>query len=112
MVKELGEELFNKGNPEEMFYIINEFSEKDIRKNPYLLLFSGMTKVNIDRQRSLDTFLLAMDGFKACKDYSFLMNTFGMMLVIAYQSNNFVTLKTASEKLPIFSLLFAGTPST
>lgn len=108
VVKELGEELFNKGNPEEMFYIINEFSEKDIRKNPYLLLFSGMTKVNIDRQRSLDTFLLAMDGFKACKDYSFLMNTFGMMLVIAYQSNNFVTLKTASEKLPIFSLLFAG----
>ena len=35
VVKELGEELFNKGNPEKMFYIINEFSEKDIRKNPY-----------------------------------------------------------------------------
>lgn len=108
IVRQVGEELFNSGNPEEMFYMTREFSEKDKVTDPYLLLFDGMAGVNIDSDKSLHAFLTAMGGFKKCKDYSFLMNTFGMLLVVAYQNNNFGFLKKALKKLPFFSLVFAG----
>ncbi|NLZ70436.1 MAG: hypothetical protein GX907_03785 [Clostridiaceae bacterium] len=107
VVRSLSRQLFNEGSPEKMFFIVNEFPEEIIAKDPYLMLFQGMTRMNIDRAASMQIFLAAMDGFRKCRDYTFLMNTFGMMLVTAYQDNNFVLLEQASKKLPV-ALLFAG----
>ena len=50
----------------------------------------------------------AIDGFRKKGDLSFLMNTFGMLLVMAYQHNDFVLLEKAYKRLPVISLLAAG----
>ena len=91
-----------------MFLLLEEFSEELIDRDPYLLLFKGMVNINMDRDSCLETFMTAMDGFKERKDYSFLMNTFGMILVNVYQNNNFDILEKAYRKLPVFSLILAG----
>ncbi|ASS41574.1 hypothetical protein AXF21_06640 [Eubacterium minutum ATCC 700079] len=108
IIKSLSEVLFKNGNPEEMFYMISEFSADERRRDPYLLLFEGMTKVNVNKEESAEAFLSAIDGFKRIKDFSFLMNTFGMILVMSYQNNNFVAMNRASRKFPKFPLFFAG----
>ena len=91
-----------------MFYMISEFSANERRRDPYLLLFEGMTKVNVNKEESAEAFLSAIDGFKRIKDFSFLMNTFGMILVMSYQNNNFVAMNRASRKFPKSPLFFAG----
>lgn len=108
VARENGQELFDQGSPEKMFLLLDEFPENLINTDPYLLLFKGMANVNMDRESCIEIFMTAIDGFKKRKDYSFLMNTFGMILVNVYQSNNFVTLEKAYRKLPIPSLVLAG----
>lgn len=108
VAREYSQELFDRGNPEKMFLLLEEFSEELIDRDPYLLLFKGMVNINMDKDSCLETFMTAMDGFKERKDYSFLMNTFGMILVNVYQNNNFDILEKAYRKLPVFSLILAG----
>ena len=91
-----------------MFLIISEFSDELINSNPYLLLYKGMFRMNSDREFALNTFMSVMDGFKRIKNFSFLMNTFGMLLVVAYQNNGFSFIKQAYKKLPVVSLFTAG----
>lgn len=108
IAQEKGREYFLMGKPEEMFYILNEFSNEDINNNPYLLLFRGMLYMNLRKEESLADFIRAMDGFRIIKDYSFLMNTYGMLLVVAYQTNDFTILKDSEKRLPLFFMSFSG----
>ena len=108
VAEKYGKDFFDAGTPEKMFLIISEFSDELINSNPYLLLYKGMFRMNSDREFALNTFMSVMDGFKRIKNFSFLMNTFGMLLVVAYQNNGFSFIKQAYKKLPVVSLFTAG----
>lgn len=97
--------FFDAGTPEKMFLLIGEFPDELIDSSPYLLLYKGMFHINSERDVSLNTFMAVMDGFKRKKDLSFLMNTLGMLLVVAYQNNGFSIIEQAYKKLPVVSLL-------
>lgn len=108
IAEEFSKDFFNAGIPEKMFLLISEFSDELINSSPYLLLYKGMFYMNSDRELALNIFISVMDGFKRIKDFSFLMNTFGMLLVVAYQNNVFSFIKQAYKKLPVASLITAS----
>lgn len=107
IVRDKGEEYFVKGTPEQMFFLLQEFNEEQIEEEPYLLLFCGMLSINTDRANSYRLLIKAMKGFRRSKNYSFLMNTFGMMLVFAYQNNNFSHLEEASKEIRMLPILLS-----
>ena len=111
VAEKYGKDFFDAGTPEKMFLIISEFSDELINSNPYLLLYKGMFRMNSDREFAFNTFMSVMNGFKRIKNFSFLMNTFGMLLVVAYQNNGFSFIKQAYKKLPVVSLFTAGSDS-
>lgn len=108
IVKEKGEEYFVKGMPEQMFFLLQEFNQEEIEEEPYLLLFCGMLSINTDRASSYRLLIKAMKGFRKRGNYSFLMNTFGMMLVFAYQNNNFSHLEEASKEIRFLPIFFSS----
>lgn len=106
--EDLAEECFLSSDTERMFYIITEFEEVQIEKSPYLQLFMGMMIMNLRIEDSFNYLIKAMKGFKTNRDYSFLMNTFGLILVNAFQTNNFLQLREVSKSLPIIKILIKG----
>ena len=106
--RECSREFFDTGIPEKMFMLVGEFPQPVVASDPYLLLYNGMFHINSNSELALATFMKAIDGFRKKGDLSFLMNTFGMLLVMAYQHNDFVLLEKAYKRLPVISLLAAG----
>lgn len=111
IAEKVGEEYFLSGKPEKMFGIINEFCEEEIIENPHLLLFKGMMLINTDRIESHRYFLQAIKKFRLKKEYSFLMNTFGMIMVVAFQSNDFSYLNDAVKEIPVTAIMLSGGPA-
>lgn len=108
IAEERGREFFLLGKPDEMFYLLYEFPPDIIDGSPYLLLFRGMLYMNIQKEQSLKDIIHAMDGLRVCRDYSFLMNAFGMLMVIAYQNNDFSIMDKAAGKLPVAAMFLSG----
>ncbi len=106
--REKGKENFCHGDPEGMLYLLNEFSHEEIERDPYLLFYSAMLRINTDREKSYAYLLRAMRGFKRSREYSFLMDTLGMILVFAYQNNNFICLKKVSKEIPFWQVFLTG----
>lgn len=104
---EESKKLFISDHPEKMFYLVREFTASEIQKNPYLLLFQSMMVLNTDREECYHGLLMAMKGFRKKRDYSFLMNTFGLLMTVAYQNNDFNLLQKAADILPVFSTFFS-----
>lgn len=108
IAKQKIQSFFVSGRPEECFPILNVFDKKQIESNPYLLFMDAMRRINTDRNRAQTSIILAMDAFKRIRDYSFFMNGFGMIMVIAFQTNDFNVLGLASKKIPSFSIILRG----
>lgn len=104
-------ECFRSGQPDRFFPILSLYSEEQISANPYLLLMEGMKALHRDRVRAQLCFVQSMEGFRRLRDFSYLMNSFGMLLVVAYQLNDFDLLKEASKKIPIVPILLKGGPA-
>lgn len=104
---EESKKLFISDDPEKMFYLVREFRAEEIQKSPYLLLFQSMMLLNTNREECYRGLLTAMEGFRRERDYSFLMNTFGLLMTVAYQNNDFNLLQKAAGLLPVFSTFFS-----
>lgn len=99
---------FLDGTPENSLCLVNAFSREQAYKEPCLLLFRGMKYINTDREESWVCLLQAMEEFRKRKQYSFLMNTFGMVMVIAFQTNDFQNLAEARKRIPMVSGFLTG----
>ena len=67
--------------------------------------------MNTDRAGSEEHLLRAMSAFKQSGDYAFLMNCFGMIMVVSFQTNDFNLLQNAAKNLPVLSIVFKGGPA-
>lgn len=101
-------DAFAAGEPEKCFLLLGSFAEDQVKRSPYLLFIDAMRLMNTDRVESEANLLRAMDEFKRDGDYAFLMNCFGMVMVIAFQTNDFGMLRDAAKKLPILAILVKG----
>ena len=99
---------FNRGHLENIGDYIQGFPESTIMQNPYLLFFKSITYQNVSHETSLNYAMKALRLFFRRKDTSYLMNTFGMILVITFQTNSFEKLKEAAEYLPVPRIVLGG----
>lgn len=106
--EELAREAFNGGVPESFFPVLALFDDQTVADSPYLLLMSGMRALNLDRLQAQNAFAQALEGFRQRRDDLFLMNSFGMLLVVSYQHNDFVALLGAAKRLPVIGILLRG----
>ncbi|MDI9471060.1 MAG: BTAD domain-containing putative transcriptional regulator [Bacillota bacterium] len=106
--EELARQAFNDGVPESFFPVLALFDEQTVADSPYLLLMSGMRALNLDRIQAQSAFSRALEGFRLRRDDLFLMNSFGMLLVVSYQHNDFVALHSAARRLPVLRILLGG----
>lgn len=103
--------VFAAGEPERCFFLLGLFGKNQIKRNPYLLFTEAMRLMNTDRTDSEEHLLRAMDAFKQSGDYAFLMNCFGMIMVVSFQTNDFNLLQNAAKNLPVPSIVFKGGPA-
>lgn len=101
-------ECFNGGVPERFVPVLSLFTPEQIAQNPYLLLMEGMRVLNIDRIRAQTAFMQALIAFRKLGDYRFLMNSFGMLMVVAYQHSSFADLQEAGKALPVLGIFLKG----
>jgi ATP/maltotriose-dependent transcriptional regulator MalT/DNA-binding SARP family transcriptional activator len=99
---------FDKGHLENMGDYVNGFPESVILQDPYLLFFKSITYQNVSHAICLDYAMKSLRTFLQRRDTSYLMNTFGMILVITFQTNSFAMLREASGLLPVPRILFGG----
>lgn len=99
---------FDRGHLENIGEIINCFPEGVIMQNPYLLFFKSIAYQNVSHEISFSYATKALHMFRQQKDASYLMNAFGTILVIAFQTNNFEILKEATSCLPIARIILSG----
>lgn len=99
---------FQRGKLENMADFINGFSEAVIAQSSYLMFFKSITYQNVNHEISLNYAMRALRMFAQRKDTSYLMNAFGMVLVITFQTNSFEKLKEAAEYLPIGRIVARG----
>ncbi len=106
-----GAELFASGKPEEIMYLTREFPEHVIQADPYLLFYRGLMMLTSDIDEAYNCLRTALLMFKDRKDMSYLMNAFGMILVMAFQTNDFKYVKDVVSYIPKLSVaLGASTP--
>ncbi|MDI9590192.1 MAG: BTAD domain-containing putative transcriptional regulator [Acidobacteriota bacterium] len=98
-------DAFAKGEPEACFSLLGLFSEEQLKRSPYLMFVEAMQLMNTDRATAEANLLHAMDEFGKRGDYAFLMNCFGMIMVIAFQTNDFSVLQGAAKRLPVLSIV-------
>ena len=106
--EELAREAFNAGVPESFFPVLALFDAQTVADSPYLQLMSGMRALNLDRLQAQNAFAQALEGFRQRRDDLFVMNCFGMLLVVSYQHNDFVALLAAAKRLPAIGILLRG----
>jgi len=99
---------FDRGHLENISEFISVFSEDLILQNPYLMFFKSISYQNVNHETSLDYAMKALRMFLKRNDTSYLMNTFGMILVITFQTNSFEMLKEAAGWLPLARIVFGG----
>lgn len=98
-------DAFAKGEPEDCFSLLGLFSEEQLKHSPYLMFIEAMQLMNTDRTTAEANLLHAMDEFRKRGNYAFLMNCFGMIMVIAFQTNDFSVLQGAAKKLPVLFIV-------
>lgn len=102
---------FEAGRPDRISYTMKEFSDKDILENPYLLFFHGVTMMNSDMEESARCIMKSFEAFKENRDMSFLMNAFGVLMIMAFQKYDFELTKKYAKLLPKRSILrYGGIP--
>lgn len=101
-------DAFAAGEPERCFLLLGLFTEDQLKRSPYLLFIDAMRLMNTDRAESEANLLCAMDELRKRRDYAFLMNCFGMIMVIAFQTNDFGVLQDAAKRLPIPAIILRG----
>ena len=108
VAKNQGIKEMDSGHLERLGELITELPESAIAGCPYLLLFKAVTYQNINHELCLSYSLLALKMLRNAKDVSYLMNAFGMILVITFQTNHFEKLKEASKYLPTMKIMVHG----
>lgn len=108
LAAEQARDCFGRGQPEQFFPLLNLFTPDQAARDPCLRFMSAMQLINLNRAAAQSHLMLALDGFKANRDYAFLMHSFGMLLVIAFQTNDFGPLKQAARKIPAAAILLSG----
>ena len=99
---------FNCGCLKDMGNVMNTLPEDVVTGDPYLVFFKSVAYQNVSHEMSYNCAVKAMELFKHHKDTTYLMNAFGMILVIAFQTNDFEPLKKAAVALPVARILFGG----
>ena len=100
IVSAAGAELFASGKPEEIMFLTREFPEHLIQADPYLLFYRGLTLLTSDINEAYNCLRTALLMFKDRSDMSYLMNAFGMILVMAFQTNDFKYVKDVVSYIP------------
>ncbi|MDF1617909.1 BTAD domain-containing putative transcriptional regulator [Petrocella sp. FN5] len=103
-----GAQLFAKGQPEKIMYLVTEFPENIIKGDPYLLFFRGLMLLTTEIEEAYDCFKAALLMLRYQKDMSYLMNTFGMILVMSFQTNDFKYAKDVASYIPKFKVALSG----
>lgn len=101
-------EYFNNGRLEDIFPLINRLDAATIEQSPYLLFFKGITYQNVSHDTCYEYALKALRAFRHTADTFYTMNAYGLILVLAFQTNNFENLKKAAAYLPITKIVLAG----
>lgn len=103
-----GAQYFAKGNPEKVMYLVTEFPENIVLEEPCLLFFRGIMLLTSNVAEAYDCFSKALIMFRNRNDMTYFMNTFGMLLVIAFQTNDFKYLKDAATYIPKLKIIIGG----
>lgn len=99
---------FSSGATERFDPVLSLFTPEQVMQDPYLLLMEGVRVLNIDRVRAQTAFMQALRGFRKLGDYLFLMNSFGMLMVVAFQHKGFASLQEAARLIPVPGILLKG----
>jgi ATP/maltotriose-dependent transcriptional regulator MalT/DNA-binding SARP family transcriptional activator len=99
---------FNTGHTELIAGALSLFPELIIQNNAYLLFFKSVILININHDQCYQSARLALLMFNHQKDMSYLMNAFGMVMIVAFQTNDFSYLKSVAGYLPKLRVIMAG----
>ena len=103
-----GAELFARGEPEKIMYLVEEFPENAVQSDPYLLFYRGLVLRTDDVKEAYNCFRTALIMFRERNDMTYLMNTFGMILVMAFEINDFKYVEDVVSFIPKLKVLFSS----
>ncbi len=104
VIKTAGSRFFAKGQVEEIMYYTNAFSDNVVRSEPYLLFFRGCMLLTTNIEEAYECFKTALLMFRRKGDMPYLMNTFGMILVMSYQTNDFKYVNETVKFVPMLRI--------
>lgn len=93
--------LFPLGKAEKVMYHISNFPESVVRSEPDLLFCRGCMLLTTDVDEAYACFRSALLMFRKKGDMTSLMNSFGMILVLSYQTNDFRYANEAVKHVPM-----------
>ncbi len=108
---ESGTAFFARGEPEKIMYLVTEFPEAIVEKDPYLLFYRGLVLRTMDVPQAYLCLRSAMMLFVGNGDMSYLMNTFGLILIMSFESNDFSYVESVVSALPKFKVFFEAAAS-
>lgn len=107
MMRKTGSRVFATGNMEKVMYYVTEFPDQLVQNEPYLLFFKGCMLLTSDIEKAYECFRTALLMFRYAKDMHGLMNSFGMILVMSYQTNNFRYVNETAGYIPRLRVAFS-----
>ena len=111
VVRTVGSHLFANGQVEKIMYYTNDFPESIVGAEPYLLFYKGCMLLTVSVEEAYDCFLSALLMFRQKGDMPYLMNAFGMILVISYQTNEFKYANESIKHVPMLRIMLSkGAP--
>lgn len=104
VIKTAGSRLFAKGQVEKIMYYINDFPQSVISSEPYLLFYKGCMLLTTNVEEAYYCFRTSLLMFRKKGDMAYLMNAFGMILVMSYQTNDFTYVNETVKCVPMLRI--------
>ena len=106
-----GSKFFAQGKPEQIMYLTAEFPDKVVESSSYLQFYKGLVLLTQDIDEAYSCLRTALLMFKQENDLSYMMNAFGMILVMSFQTNDFRYVTEVVPSIPkVKVLLNASAP--
>ncbi len=100
-----GVRILHSGNPEKIIPVILEFPDDCVQSDPYLLLFRGISVMNLNPKESYQCFLNSLLLFRKSRDVTLMMDALGMTIPMSFVKNNFAYIKSSLSLVPKLRVL-------
>lgn len=97
-----GMRFMDTGDIDKVTPLVQEFDDRSIQDNPYLMLFKGASLMGVDYNQSNEILRRSFLGFSRRGNLEMQMNTFGLITSIAVQRNNLNEIEGIVSQLPKF----------